>query len=475
MNFLKTAITFIDNLLGKPVNFFNLLENAEVVSEQMDKPVKEKPQLPEPKSKEKMMTKWKAKNSKDNKGIIVHGTDEMNFAFLPVGIVGKKTVYHSIKYEWTLPQKNGEILEQKITIEPGVDTGVPTGFDTKAWVALQALAYDFDPTFTATWIPFSLNQVCRTMRIKVHSENRKRIKISFKRLTRTGYEIQNAFYDNDKKTWKTPKGNISLIADYWLATDHPDDKPEDADSDDAWGLFAIGPTMKTSLQRNYHKRIYLPHYMSLSPTAAELYRFLRKQMGNRTEYKLRVMQHVSKVGISPNYTRASDVWKTLEPAIKEIIKKTGFLRKYKKDFERQNGKRHMVVYYWKNTKYKPQADDVSETEDDKQEGQGGRVSEHALSDMIQKAKKELGEKGKLSDIWTPVIANLKLTMTRSTFEGRFLRTRLLSLEDGQARIQTHNASDKDWIEQRLTEKITEAFEQEGHKVKSIEFVVSETS
>jgi len=281
-----------------------------------------------------------------------YGIDEMNFAYLTVGLVSDKTVYHSITREWEVTQKNGEVLVQRLTIEPAVDTGVPTAFDTKAWVALQQIAYEYDRSFKAEWIPFSLYQVCKIMRIPPDRKNRKRVRLALRRLTRTTYIPDGSFWDNGSKGWRPVVMDLHLISDFWLATDE-DKPPPDLEPDEGVaGYFSLGSIVKYSLHKRYTKLLNLDDYFSFkSSTAAELYRFLNKQMGKRLDYKIDIMHLPAHTGLSDKYTQPWQVWIEIKPAAEEL-KEKGFLKKYDKEPDFWRGKKRQVALFWRHPRSK---------------------------------------------------------------------------------------------------------------------------
>ena len=66
------------------------------------------------------------------KSVDTYGVDESNYAFMCIGLVSDKTVYKSLHREWTVTSGQSTTT-RKLKIEPGVDTGVPTGFDIRLW------------------------------------------------------------------------------------------------------------------------------------------------------------------------------------------------------------------------------------------------------------------------------------------------------------------------------------------------------
>lgn len=308
--------------------------------------VMEKKETPE---KVKTSEEPKEKKDKSEKSLAPakFGIDEMNYSYMSIGVVSDKTVRKTIHREWKIRTKTGDIIKQSLTIEPGVDTGTPTAFDMKAWVALQNIAADHDPMFTEEWIPFSLWQVCKIIGLPQEKQNRDRIRLSLRRLTTTTYRPESAFWDNGKKAWKPFFGEHHLITSYWLGSDKDDpEPPPDLEAKEGVaGYFSLDPFVRKSLQQKYRKRINLPLYFSFkSNTAAELYRFLNKQMGRRQEYKLDIMELVPHIGLSSVYRYPSDVWDKLKPALKELKEKE-FLASYGKRSERWQGKRHVVVWF----------------------------------------------------------------------------------------------------------------------------------
>ena len=151
---------------------------------------------------EEVMKLRKVKSNQNEKTKALMSIDEKNYAFMRIGIVSDKTVYHSIERKWSVWEK-GKEMKRGLKIEPGVDTGIPTAFEIRLWVALQKIAFEYDETFTVEWIPFTFYQVCKLMGMPDDGRNLRRIVLGLERLTKTSYSPQSSFWDGKKQRCHT--------------------------------------------------------------------------------------------------------------------------------------------------------------------------------------------------------------------------------------------------------------------------------
>lgn len=73
----------------------------------------------------------------------------------------------------------------------------------------------------------------------------------------------------------------------------------------------------------------------------------------------------------------------------------------------------------------------------------------------------------LDELWKVVLGELELSVSKANFETWFLRTRLVALEDGVARIAVGNPFTKEWLENRYNHIILQALERQDPSIREI--------
>lgn len=110
-------------------------------------------------------------------------------------------------------------------------------------------------------------------------------------------------------------------------------------------------------------------------------------------------------------------------------------------------------------------------EQDKQVEEQREEERQRRSDRLGLAQEQYGTTQRELDLWREALAELKLQMPEATFQAWFPQTRLLSIEDGVAVISVANRFGKDWLENRLADKVRETLAGLASRpVEKLEFV-----
>ena len=80
-----------------------------------------------------------------------------------------------------------------------------------------------------------------------------------------------------------------------------------------------------------------------------------------------------------------------------------------------------------------------------------------------------------SSLWSPVLDDLQLQMTRQTFDTWLRGSHIVSAENGTWTVNVRHAYAVDWLNNRLMRKIMQAVKRHAPNVEQIKFIAQETS
>ncbi len=146
------------------------------------------------------VNKEEKKDKKDKKEKKELSRSEVNLLKYPFYTLDKNR-FKRIKFE-EVETKNGKTTLKSLIVSPDLKMGLPTPFDAKIFRIIEMHLYrdqkrngkiadklDIGPTY----------RICKILKIKYHSGNRKLIKDAIKRLSLLGFLTENIFYSNEKK------------------------------------------------------------------------------------------------------------------------------------------------------------------------------------------------------------------------------------------------------------------------------------
>lgn len=404
--------------------------------------------------------------------------DEMNLAEFPVVKLGSRDKREVIIYEAWVKDENGERQKRKWEVRGAAGVGLPDEFGDRVMVALMTMTAQ--QGFHSPKVTFSEYQLLKILGLTDGKRNYQALEKVLKQLVGITIYSQKAFWDNSKKRRVTNQEAFHLVEKFWLRKWEEDD--ERLESEDSSGYIIWSDTFWQSFQSGYIKNLNLPFYLSLdNAIARRLYRFLDKWMYYRDECEIDIFDLGGRLGMV-RYKYPSEVKKKLQPAFDELIKQ-GYLAEaevYKK------GKFTRVKFV--KAASQPWGDipnlfpfeqaDVNENDENAAEGRSSGA-EAALAPQVVIGANDpwgpfyevYGTDQSHRDTWAVVLKSLSISMPQSTYQQYLEDTLLLSIEGNEAIIGVLHATSKDWLENRMGNKVLKALNgQLDERVQSIQFV-----
>ncbi len=269
--------------------------------------------------------------------------DEMNLAEFPLAVLSTRhdSDVKTLEFSDSLTGKNGERIERKWVITGADKFGLPTASDDEVLLGLLRLSASQE--FRDRRVTFTRYELLRILKWSTEGRSYGRLQRALDRLSGVRIKTSNGFFDNSSKSHQTR--NFGIIDAYELNDGRGDreieakgETPRKSKTRSSAGrrtttdaikpsFFIWSEAMFTSFQSGFIKKLDLDFLLGLkSAVSKRLYRFLDKHFWYRSkvQYNLFTLAH-EKIGISRNYSYASQLKQQLEPAIDELIAQ-GFLQ-----------------------------------------------------------------------------------------------------------------------------------------------------
>ena len=265
--------------------------------------------------------------------------DEMNLAEFPLAVLSTRhdSGVKTLEFSDSLTGKNGERIERKWIITGADKFGLPTASDDEVLLGLLRLSASQE--FRDRKITFTRYELLRILKWSTEGRSYGRLQRALDRLSGVRIKTSNGFFDNSSKSHQTR--NFGIIDAYELNDGRGSDrdlsgdlsradtgKSDSGKSDTAKpSHFIWSEAMYASFQSGFIKKLDLDFLLGLkSAVSKRLYRFLDKHFWYRSkvQYNLFTLAH-EKIGISRNYSYASQLKQQLEPAIEELMAQ-GFIQ-----------------------------------------------------------------------------------------------------------------------------------------------------
>ena len=402
--------------------------------------------------------------------------EEMNISDFPIARVGRRDKRQVIVHEEWIGKKNRR-LHQKWEVAAGAKVGLPTEFAERVLVCLITFAHD--QGFNRQTV-FTIYRICKTLRIDTGQKSYEMVKHALYQLQGVSIYSQEAFYSKAKGKRITTEKAFGLIDILWLRHVQ-DDLTEELEGEN--GYIRWNDVFLENMRAGYIKQIDADTYFSLtSPLARTLYKLLDKQMHYRDTWEIDIFTLASRLGMV-QYKYPSKVIEKLTPAFDEL-KTHSFLSRVEIV---KRGKYTRVVFTKANRdgwdavadpSLFETADDTEDSDTNPSDGRETAQTGENASEVVTGQNDPwsafydvYGASEEHQSTWAQVLKALSMSMPRSTFEQYIERTQLLTIEQGEAVVVVLHAESKDWLENRMGNKILKALNgQLEEKVQSIQFV-----
>lgn len=253
--------------------------------------------------------------------------DELNLAEFPIAALTDRVPdgQSTLVFEDHLEQRDGPPIVRRLSISGHGKLGLPVALDDQVIVGLIQLTKRHN-NFTDARVHFSRYELIELLGWPQDGHSYRRIEEALNRWVGVVLSYENAWWDNDEKSWVDETfhiiDNVSLY-DREKAMNKANSakgkRPKPLSS------FRWNEVMFRSFQANNLKQLDLEFYLDLRlPTSKRLYRFLDKRFyqRERVDFDLRVLA-CEHVGMSREYA-PTELKRRLRPALEEL-EKSGFL------------------------------------------------------------------------------------------------------------------------------------------------------
>lgn len=252
--------------------------------------------------------------------------DELNLAEFPIAALTDRVPdgQSTLVFEDHLEQRDGPPIVRRLSISGHGKLGLPVALDDQVIVGLIQLTKRHN-NFTDPRVHFSRYELIELLGWPQDGHSYRRIEEALNRWVGVVLSYENAWWDNDEKSWVDETfhiiDNVSLYdrERAMKASAAKGKRPKPLSS------FRWNEVMFRSFQANNLKQLDLEFYLDLRlPTSKRLYRFLDKRFfqRERVDFDLRVLA-CEHVGMSREYA-PTELKRRLRPALEEL-EKSGFL------------------------------------------------------------------------------------------------------------------------------------------------------
>lgn len=407
-----------------------------------------------------------AKDDKQRKKRRRDGRDEMNLAEFPFASLARRDEREAIVFEGWYTDKQGRSHHQKWIASGDVTAGLPTEGAERFLLACLYVATQ--QNFEHKRMPCSVYQLLKIMGKGTAKKDYKDAERWLKQLVGLTIYSENAFWDHEQKKRINTSTAFHLIEEIWLRYKENGELEEDEDaaayilwSDRIWDSFKAG----------YIKKLDIDFFYSLSrPLSRRLYRFLDKRMRYQDEYEIDIFDLSARLGMQ-RYKYPSYVKRKLKPALEELEAR-GYLRKT--TFPKRG--KYTRVHFVKG-KAAPETEEeqgqleLITAEMDRKAEEARRKEEEERKQGLELLREQFGTTEQERDLWQKVLKDLELSSNPATYKATISPARILTTKNEKVIIAVPNPFVKQWLEQRLLEKIQGALNQHLEKYDTVEFVV----
>jgi plasmid replication initiation protein len=239
----------------------------------------------------------------------------MNLVEFPFATLSRRPMLGSIKCQRWISDPTGARHPQRWAVQGGSESGLPTEFDERVYVALMAVTKQRG--FADRKVPFSVYQLLKIMGESTDSKHYRSVERSLERLLRASIVAEGAFWDAQKKELVHLVNGFHLIERYWLAYKEQEEAVIEAEGAQAYIVW--GEELWRSFQSGYLKQLNLALFFSLqTPVARRLYRFLDKKLHRSPRFEIDIFQLSQQLGMAW-YRYPAKVKEKLQPGIDELI------------------------------------------------------------------------------------------------------------------------------------------------------------
>ena len=253
--------------------------------------------------------------------------DELNLAEFPIAALTDRVPdgQNTLVFEDHLEQRDGPPIVRRLSISGHGKLGLPAALDDQVIVGLIQLTKRQN-NFTNARVYFSRYELIELLGWPQDGHSYRRIEEALNRWVGVVLSYENAWWDNDEKSWVDETfhiiDNVTLY-NREKAMNKPSSskgkRPKPMSS------FRWNEVMFRSFQSGNLKQLDLEFYLGLRlPTSKRLYRFLDKRFYHRerVDFDLRTLA-CEHVGMSREYA-PTELKRRLRPALDEL-EKNGFL------------------------------------------------------------------------------------------------------------------------------------------------------
>jgi plasmid replication initiation protein len=359
------------------------------------------------------------------------GRDEMNLAVLPIAKLGRNDPRDTIEYYGTF--KDGDKQEKMVwTVRGAAGLGLPSEFAERVLVALLHLGAQSN--FADRRMEFTPYQILKILGHTINGRNYGAVEQALAQLHGVTITSDKAWIEKRKDGSQkrvTTKRGFHLIDEYFLHYAEPEEEDEGEDA----SFIVWGSRIWRNLQAGYIRRLDIDFYYALDlPLARRLYRLLDKLTHYKPQapYVIDIFDLANKLGMT-TYQYASQLKRPLAAAADELVAR-GYLVKY--EFYKA-GKFNRIRFY----RYAP--------------------LEQAL--RFERNTDETFTVSVADQLWADLLLALSANVARHLTD-----TRLIRIENGTATIAA--GKKRDWIENRLGDRILKALQSERDDVTAVRFV-----
>jgi len=390
--------------------------------------------------------------------------EEMNFSDFPIARLGARDKRQSIVHEEWFGKKN-ERRYQKWVASASSALGLPTELGERVLVTLISISHEQE---FAKKTVFTVYRICKILGLPINQNSYKAVENALYQLAGLTIISEEAFYSNAEKKRITTKTAFHIIDIVWLRHVRNDLVPAlpGANGYIVWNDIILG-----SMRAGYIKRIDGTVYFRLkSPLARTMYKLLDKQMHYRDEWEIDIFVLASRLGMA-KYKYPSKVIEKLRPAYDALIQ-DGFLSNAevvkRGKYTRIRFTKATDVQSWSTVADSLPDEPVEHTDD----GDTSQVLRDRNTNDPWRAVYELYDTSEAHHtIWAAVLKDLALSLPSATYHQYVEHTQLLAITGDEAVIGVAHASSKDWLENRMGNKILKALNSHlDDEVESISFV-----
>ena len=253
--------------------------------------------------------------------------DELNLAEFPIAALTDRVPdgQNTLVFEDHLEQRDGPPIVRRLSISGHGKLGLPAALDDQVIVGLIQLTKRQN-NFTNARVYFSRYELIELLGWPQDGHSYRRIEEALNRWVGVVLSYENAWWDNDEKSWVDETfhiiDNVTLYDREKAmnkASSAKGKRPKPMSS------FRWNEVMFRSFQSGNLKQLDLEFYLGLRlPTSKRLYRFLDKRFYHRerVDFDLRILA-CEHVGMSREYA-PTELKRRLRPALDEL-EKNGFL------------------------------------------------------------------------------------------------------------------------------------------------------